>query len=374
MAKSKQQNSCRLKVLHLSSEKTWRGGEQQIAYLILELNKKGVQNHVACRKASSFEQFSKESNLPFTALSFKNQLDLSTVLGIVNYCKRNRIELIHVHSGKSHGLAVMASVAGFKGGIVLSRRVDVPPKKNGFSRWKYNHKSIKRILCVSNKIQSLVKEVLKDPPKAITVYDGIDLSRFEEIEKKGFLREKYNLPQEAVLVGNTSALADHKDYPTFIKTAKLLVEKHEGIYFFIVGEGKERGAIEQLLAEYSLGDRVFLTGFLKEIPRVLCDLDIFFMPSKTEGLGTSILDAFATKTPVVATRAGGIPEAVIHEHTGLLAEVADANVLAMQIERILHSAELRAQLTENAYKHLLKTFTKEKVAHQTLSVYQEILS
>lgn len=363
-----------MKVLHLSSEKNWRGGEQQIAYLVEALSAKGIECHVACRTQSVFQEYCIEKEIPYTALPFTNQFDFATIRGIAAYANKHEVDLIHMHSGKSHGLAVLASLLGCKGTLILSRRVDVPPKKNFFSRWKYNHASIAKIVCVSHKIKELVSEVLADPTKVVTVHSGIDLQRFNKKLPKGFLRKQYQLGEEAVLMGNTSALAGHKDYPTFIKTAKLLVEKHTNFYFFIVGEGEERTTIEKLIAQNQLEKRVFMTGFLSDIPHVLADLDIFLMPSKTEGLGTSILDAFATKTPVVATRAGGIPESVIHEKTGLLAEIGDEKQLSECIERFVDSMDLRNRLTENAYQFLLDNFTKEKVADKTLAVYQEALS
>ena len=75
--------------------------------------------------------------------------------------------------------------------------------------------------------------------------------------------------------------------------------------------------------ERQLDEYFIFTGFLKNIDQVLPSLDIFLMSSKTEGLGTSVIDAQAAKVPVVATAAGGIPELIRHEETGLLAEVGD---------------------------------------------------
>jgi glycosyltransferase involved in cell wall biosynthesis len=89
-------------------------------------------------------------------------------------------------------------------------------------------------------------------------------------------------------------------------------------------------------------------------------------------LGTSILDAFAAKVPVVATEAGGIPEMVLHEETGMLAKPKDSRTLALYIDRLIESPECRKKIVENAYKKVL-TFSKESTAEKTLSVYEEIV-
>ena len=100
---------------------------------------------------------------------------------------------------------------------------------------------------------------------------------------------------------------------------------------------------------------------------------MFLMTSETEGLGTSILDAFAAKVPVVATAAGGIPEMIIHKKTGMLAPIKDAENLARNVNELLANANLRAELIAGAYQHL-QSFSKEQTALKTLEIYKEILS
>ena len=76
--------------------------------------------------------------------------------------------------------------------MVLSRRVDFPIDKNAISRWKYSHKKIEKIICVSDKIKEIVQNSVKDHNKSITIYSGIDLGKFK-FENSGYLRKKYSL-------------------------------------------------------------------------------------------------------------------------------------------------------------------------------------
>jgi glycosyltransferase involved in cell wall biosynthesis len=98
------------------------------------------------------------------------------------------------------------------------------------------------------------------------------------------------------------------------------------------------------------------------------ELDVMLITSETEGLGTAILDAFACKVPVVATAAGGIPEIVIHQQTGLLAAVADASGLADAVTNLLTDANLRNSLIAGATAHL-QNFSREATAAKTLREY-----
>ena len=94
------------------------------------------------------------------------------------------------------------------------------------------------------------------------------------------------------------------------------------------------------------------------------------MTSKTEGLGSTILDAFANHVPMVATAAGGIPDMVHHNNTGLLAAVQGTNKLAKYVCHLLEDAGLAEALTNNAYRLLLKSFTKDKMALANVAVYK----
>lgn len=360
-----------MKILHLSSEKSWRGGEQQIAYLIEGLSKQGVNNLVACRKGSAFEDYCKTANIPYYSLPFSNSLDIITAAGLKSICRRESPSLMHLHSSKSHGVAVLSGWMGNPTPMILSRRVDFPLKSNWLSQKKYNYKNIRKILCVSNAIKMIVQKSIEDPGKAATVYSGIDLKKFSG-GTENFFRTSYPVPENHYLIGNTSAIAPHKDYFTFINTAQELEKQNFPATYFIIGTGPLEQEIKAYVADRGLNKKIIFTGFLKNIPQILSGLDLFLMTSKTEGLGTSLLDAFACKVPVVATAAGGIPEIVVHEETGLLAPVGDSHQLATEVLRLFRDPELREKLAANAFEKV-KQFDKKITAAATLEVYQEVL-
>ncbi|MHA6246570.1 glycosyltransferase [Pontibacter sp. CAU 1760] len=361
-----------MKVLHLVSEKSWRGGEQQVAYLIEELQQQGSTCYVACRKNTPFELYCQQQQVPHIALPFANEFDLLTAYKIKRYCRQQQIDLVHAHSGHSHAISVWAHLLGNNIPIILSRRVDFPVKDNAFSRFKYNYRGIRRIICVSDKIKEVVSESLRHPELCVTVHSGIDMSRFKNSRRQQQLHQEYNLPANHKLIGNISAIAPHKDYFTFVDTASLLLQQRQDLTFFIIGDGPLRGQVEAYVQEKGLQQRILFTGFRKDIPQLMSELDILLVTSETEGLGTTILDAFSCHTPVVATAAGGIPEIVRHGQTGLLAPVKDASTLAGQVQYLLSTPSVGKQFTENAYQFTL-AFAKEHTAHKTATVYKEVL-
>lgn len=359
-----------MKVLHLSSEKSWRGGEQQMAYLIEELKNLGVDSLVAARKDSAFKKWCEEKKIQCITLGFKNDFDLQSAYSLKQYCGGESIDLIHLHSSRSHGIAVLAAVLGNRIPLVLSRRVDFGLKGNIFSKWKYNHPAIKKIICVSDKIREIVRSTVIHPERCITIYDGVDLHRFAGKGTRGMIRTELGIAPEVKLIGNIAAIAPHKDYFTFLETVKIL-SQNINAKFLICGEGPLRSEIENKIHELNLQKDVFLLGFRNDLENVFADLDVLLYTSKEEGLGSTLLDAMSYGLPIVTTEAGGIPEIVKNEINGLTSPVKDPIKLSEQVLRMLNETNMRASLIENA-KMFVKNYSKEEMAIKTLNVYKEI--
>lgn len=359
-----------MKVLHLSSEATWRGGEQQIAYLMDELrDTHKVETIAAARSGSEFAKRMLKKHHRVVELPFKSELDLLTAWKIRNLVVDEHIDIVHMHSGHSHTLGVLSKVLGHKAKLVLSKRTDYPVKNNFLSRWKFNHDSIKKILCVSGKIKEVLKPDIKDFEKVQVVYSGIDMEKFK-VENPTNIRDILGLAQDVKIVVNTSAISEQKDIGTFIDVAELVLPQHPDTYFVLCGDGPLKDEMQKRVLEKKL-DRFIFMGFRKDLPEFLGSADIFLITSQDEGLGTAILDAFANRLPVVATRAGGIPEIVRHQETGLTAEVKDAKTLSEQVEGILTNPSSVTHLVDNAYK-LAQEFSYKRTAVQTLAIYKSI--
>ncbi len=359
-------------VLHISTARSWRGGEQQLAYLVGELKKMNVKQYVLCVKDSAVETYCRHSHIPYFSTEKRSSVDIFFASRIASICRKNKIELIHTHDSHAHTFSILAcDFFGCRSSIIVSRRVDFPVSKSAFSRYKYNHRKVKRILCVSDKIREITSGSLKDPSKILTVHSGIDYSRFAGKTNSGKLHTEYSLDSSMKLVGNVAALAPHKDYFTFVDAAAILCRKNDNICFFIIGDGPLQSEIKAYVKKSGFASRIIMTGFRTDIPEILPELDVFLITSETEGLGTTILDAFACRVPVVATAAGGIPEIVVHEHTGLLASVKDSVSLAKYVEIMLADLNFRDKIIENASEHLT-LFTTSATAEKTLACYREV--
>lgn len=348
-----------MKVLHINSEKSWRGGEQQMANLMYQLSKHNVENYICCKTNSEFSKYAIKNEISYKETPFRG-LKIKDALNIKAFVKKENIDLIHTHSANAHTAAFYAALFGMKTPIVVSKRTDFPVK----TQWKFDHHAISKILCVSKKIAQITKAGIENRDKVFTVHSGINPERFN-IEQLD-LKKEFNITKP--LIGNCSAIAPHKDYFTFAKVAKAIPEAQ----FIIMGDGPMEEEIKNYVKNQKIENIIF-TGFLTDIAKKLSSLDLFLMTSTTEGLGTSLLDAMFCEVPIVATRVGGIPEIVIHDKTGLTAKAKDVNALVKHCKRILENHELRNRLVTNAKEQVLSSFTDEKTALKTLNHYKEIL-
>lgn len=361
-----------LKILHLSSERSWRGGEQQIAYLIEYARQKGVDITVCCRTGSKFQEWCESNHVHHIDAPFLNGMDVYTANAIRRQVRKNKIDFVHVHSGKSHSIAYAAAKIGMKAKIVVHRRVDAPIKSLGPSLRKYKSKDVAAVICVSDAIAKIVTEATGLTDRVHVVHSGVDFNRFTDRPANGYLHREFGIETGKKLIGNISALVDHKDYPTFIQTAKRLKSESENIHFLIIGDGKLRYELQQLIDENGLGELVTMTGFRKDVPEILRELHIFLMTSKTEGLGTTVIDALHNSVPVVATRGGGIPELIRDGKDGFLNDVGDADDLAASVKKLLKSESLYQEFSENA-KQRSMNFSAEKMGEGVLDIYRKVM-
>ena len=358
-----------LKILHVSSAKTWRGGERQLSFLVEGLAKKNILQAVLCPYGSAMEKWCAENKIPYFTYRKIFSLNPIVAMHIRWICRRLKITHLHAHDSHSHGFAVLsASLFWNPLPIIVHRRVDFPIGQNFLSRWKYNHPAVRKIICVSHFIKNLVSPVLENPGRAVVVHSGVDIEATHHLGAERTSRIHFGT-HSPLIIGNIAAIAPHKDYFTFVRTAEILLSDGLSAKFQIIGgDGGEEVAVRNMIAEKKLTASIEMMGFRNDVPQLLSQMSLLLFTSKTEGLGTSLLDAMAAGVSIVATRTGGIPEMIEHEVTGLLAPVGDADELAKQVRRMLSDTALRENILANA-KEKVKQFSKEKMAENIMANY-----
>ncbi len=340
--------------------------------LSLFLARQGHQVVVACPPDSELAKRATERDIPIEPLAMRGELDLRAGYKLARLIKRESYQVAHCHSAHAHSVGVIASKLTRIPALVVSRRVDFPVGGKGWLNF-YKYKAADKFIAVSKGVREVLIKGGIGEEKVVIVHSGIDLRRFENIDSPEDLYKEFQLKGEEKVVGIVAALAPHKDYPNFLRAARIVADQLPRVKFLIVGEGKEAGRLKRLIAELGLGDSVIFTGFREDIPRLLSLFDVFVISSYLEGLCTSILDAMAAGVPVVATETGGIPDLVKNKENGILVPPRDPKRLAEGVLRVLNDSNL-AQGMVKAGHSTVRRFSAEQMAKKTEEVYRSVLT
>lgn len=359
------------KTLHIDSERTWRGGEQQVLYLTTGLVRRGHGATVVCQPGSPLAERASDAGLDVVELSMRGEGDFVPVLALWKLIRRRGVDVVHMHTAHAHGLGSAAAALARRGRTVVTRRVDIGIARNVFSSFKYRH-GIDCYIAISEAIRQVLIAGGVDDRVIDIVHSGIDLDRFDGAPP-GRLREEFGVPPGTPVIGHVAALAGHKGQRHLVDAMPRVLGAMPTARLFMVGDGALRGQLESQARDLRLGDAVTFTGFRTDIPQWLDLFDVFVMPSVLEGLCTSVLDALAAHVPVVVSDTGGLPEIVRHEQTGLLVPPAQPAPLADAIVRLLGGRELGRRLAEAGRRHVEEHFSAESMVEGSLHVYDEVM-
>jgi glycosyltransferase involved in cell wall biosynthesis len=191
----------------------------------------------------------------------------------------------------------------------------------------------------------------------------------EEISHNPLKRSDFGTPQDAPLLAALGRLHPNKAFDTLIRSMAAL----PGVYLWIAGEGPERGALEKLIAELNLGDRVKLLGWRSDRADLLAAADICVIPSRHEPFGNVFIQAWAQKIPLVTTASEGPSQYVQDGKDALVTPVDDAEMLSKTIARLVADKDLQKQLVENGHGRYLAEFTKENTVRAYLELYHALV-
>lgn len=364
-----------MKILHLSAVKNWGGGENQIENLCRELNgfSGEIHNTILCVKNSPFEDILKRRGLNFQSAPLRIKVDPRYFLKIISICRKEKIDLVHIHDSTALTLAIMATKLAKLPPFVFSKKTSFPIKNRKQTLYKYNHPQIKKILCVSEATKKVTAESINDHSKLVTVYHGSHLKERAALFK---IREKLDLPKDKITVGTIANHIRAKNLETWVATIDEIINKKrlKNFHFVQIGTFTERtAALQETIKQKGLEPHVSFLGFVENASALIPQFDISLLTSQSEGLPQFIFESFYYKTPVVSTNVGGIPEIITDGENGFLSEPHNPTVLADKLIALQNNRELAEKFTERSHKIFLDNFTTRKMAENTLAEYKKVL-
>jgi len=322
---------------------------------------------VVCQAGGRLEGRARAAGLAVHPTAFHGDLAPTAILGLARVLRAESPHVVHAHDPHATAASLLAARLCRGSRLVASRRVSLPVH-GPFSRLKYA--ACDRVIAVS---RAVARELVDDGLPArrlLLVHDGV-VDRPPEGVGREALRD-LGVPPGGPVIGNVAALTEHKDHATLLAAMPRVLRAVPAARLVIVGAGELRGPLEAEALRRGLGDRCVFTGFRADVDRFIPAFSLLCLTSRTEGLGSSLLDAMCFGRAVVATETGGIPEAVVHGRTGLLVPVGDPSALAAALTRLLLSPGEREAMGRAGRRRFERLFTAERMVDGTLRSYDSL--
>lgn len=294
------------------------------------------------------------------------------------------VDMAHSHCA-THGTLVSRLAACATGTPLVSHahgrdaRSPDSLKRNlvRIARWGTSRACCDAIVAVSDQVK---REIAADGAKASkirVIYNGV--SEPDAGPPVSALGEELGLSANSVVVLHVGRLSRTKGQHVLLRAAAPLQAEHPETRILLVGEelerdGRYRDHLEELVTDLELEDTVDFLGYRDDVRALMALADILVLPSTAEGLPLVILEAMMEATPVVATRAGGVPEAVVHGETGLLLEDADPSETAAALCTLLENKPLRERMGRAGRRRARDQFNRDQMVEKVFELYEEVLS
>lgn len=222
------------------------------------------------------------------------------------------------------------------------------------------------IVCASKAIKKEWEDGRIDN-KLKVIYPPFDIQKSPEIKRQNIKKAHYT-------IGIAGRLSEEKRHVDLFRAFRNILKIFHDTRLLIAGEGPLREYLEVMARRLNIERHVSFLGFQNNIFEFLKEIDIFILPSRSEGAGLSILEAMYTGLPVIATNVGGIPEIVINEVTGLLVPAENPEALSEAIIRLLSNPDLMQKMGENGRHRVLTHFNPENFIKAHENLYIDLLS
>lgn len=359
-----------MKILHVEAGRFLYGGARQVLYIMEGLQQLGISNVLACPPDSDIAQAARHV-AQVHEIPMKGDVDIGLVRRLKNVIRQTHPDLVHLHSRR--GADVWGGVAALKMQVpsVLSRRVD-NPENAWWAQCKY--RLYDHVIAISEGIRQVLLSEGIEAEHVTCVRSAVDAAPYlHTVERDAFAKE-FGIPQDSLVIGVVAQLIERKGHRYLLEAMPAILARFPNVQVLFFGKGPLHDELLQLIEQQGLTAQVHLAGFRTDLPQWLGGLDLLVHPADMEGLGVSLLQAAAAAVPVIASAAGGLPEAVADKKTGILIPPGDIPALTAAIIELLANPALRHQYGQAGRARVLAEFSVSAMVQGNLNVYRKILN
>jgi glycosyltransferase involved in cell wall biosynthesis len=345
------------------------GSVHQMFQAATGLRERGHEVTILSKPDATLAAKAAENDVRFHGLPFRHQFDFDTVRRLRRLIRDERPDVIHVHKGVSHALALAATWHQPAGAFVVNRGVSFP--LDYWNRGKYRTRRVDRVVTVCQQIKDVIVESGKLPDEKVQViYAGTDVNVFDPAkwDARAFRREK-NIPDDRFVIAQVG-VRDWKGWKELIDSVSDIVPQHPNVHLLLIGCRNEAEANE--VRAYANADWVTPIEYRTDMPNVFASCDLVVDASWAgTGITGTIREAMAMAKPVIATDAGGNRELVSSRDVGWLIPMKDRAALTNALREVIESDA--SAVAKRARQHVINGYSKELRISRLEELYSSIL-
>lgn len=363
------QRGGRVRTLHVEAGRHYYGGARQVRFLVEGLAGRGVDCLLAVPEDSPLARMSWDARAWVMPLRMSGDLDLGLVARLSRVIRTYAPDLVHVHSRRGGDWfgGLSARLSGVP--CILTRRVDNPEHPR-VAALKY--RLFDRVVAISGAVVAAV-EASGARVAPVLIRSAVDPAAVARDCDGDAFRAEFDIPAGAPVLGMVAQFIPRKGHQTLLDALPMVLRRDPDTHVVLFGQGPLQEDIRRSASHRGLDARVRFAGFRPDMERLYACLDVLVHPAREEGLGVALLQAGAAAVPVVACRAGGIPEVIVHDETGLLVGPGDPRGLAEAICRLVESPAQRRAMGTAARRRVREAFSVDVMVDQYLDLYGEVL-
>lgn len=350
------------------------GSERQMAELAQALDKSEFEAHVGCFHGDGFRaQELRQAGIPILALPVRSFVAFNALEGawqMRQYIRRHRIQLVHTFDTPLTLFGVPVARASGVQVVLSSQRANrnLQPRYHRLARLTDHLAHGIVVNCEAMRVH-MIEDEGAPPDRVHVCLNWIDIEHYRPLPS---LRPP-PLTGASLVIGVVCALRPEKGLLTLIDAFAQVRDAAPGLKLLIVGDGPVLPALQERVRELALGEQCVLQPGVADVREWLREIDIFVLPSLSEALSNSLLEAMASGCTAVASRVGGNPELVQDGNTGLLFAPGDTVDLARQLRSLIASETLRKQLSETSLSFVRKHFNRDASVQRIQNLYRSFL-
>lgn len=370
----------RTNILHLIDSGGMYGAEKVVLTLLKELQGSQYAGILGCIREGESERpqiaaEAEKEGIPVQYFTMRRGLNLSGLQSIRKFVEVQGLGLVHSHGYKTNILLSLLPGRSFN----TVSTVHGWAKQSAGMKGKFYEfldavalKRMDRVIAVSKAVlEDLTKRGLKKDRIGL-IYNGIhidgDTPDFDPLS----LRRKYGIQRDAFIIGTVGRLAKVKGHAHLIEAMPSILEEIPDCQLVIAGDGPLKGDLEAIIKRLGLIDNIKLLGYVGEIRALLEMIDLFILPSLSEGLPIVLLEAMVSEKPIVAASVGGVPEAISGPELGILVPPANPQMITDAVISLFRDKERMERVGINAGRRVRNAFSAANMAKQYVDVYSHL--